>query len=348
MSGNLKNIPDGTVLSVINLQNDQILKKVTVLNGEFYFKFEVSEPGLYGIWTENPKYDKDRLLLWLENSDIILEGNFDYLMNSKVKGSKSHYIYIEYDSICKEFNNDYTRLRVLRSRTTNTKTLDSIANVSEVLLNRYRDAKSNFYANHINSEVTLYYLYKQTVSPDFLYYAINVLSKKDIEKLYTLLPENLSKSEKGLLIKEYISLPEIPKEGDKFVDIVQDTPEGEKTSISENLGKLTLLEFWASNCGPCRAEHPKLRILYSKYKEKGFNIIGISGDDNKSNWIKAINADSIPWLNISDLRGSNNRAFMTYGIQAIPRLILLDGNGTILSNTIGVNILEVELEKILK
>jgi thiol-disulfide isomerase/thioredoxin len=348
LSGTFKNIPDGTVISLVNLENNQVFQKVTVIDGKFYTKFNLPEPSLFGIWGDKPMYDKDRFLLWLENSKIKIEGNYEYLINSKVEGSTSNTIFLKYDSICQKFNNEYTRLRVLRSRTTDTKILDSIASASNALLSRYRETKIKFYTEQIDREVALYYLSRQTVAPDFNYYAVNVITKADIEMLYYLLPEKYKTSKKGELIKEYFLLPEIPKVGEKFVDVEQNNPEGKTTSISENLGKFTILDFWASSCGPCRMKHPVMRKLYNKYHIRGLNIIGISGDNNKDEWITAINADSIPWTNLSDLRGSNNKAFMRYGVKAIPRLFLLDENGIILDDNLAAKPLEIELDKIFK
>jgi thiol-disulfide isomerase/thioredoxin len=348
LSGTLKNAQDGTVLSIRNLENGQIIKKVTIVDGKFYITFHLSQPNLCGIWSDNPRYEKDRFLLWLENSKISMEGNYDYLINSKVRGSVSNTIFLKHDSICQKYNNEYTRLRVLKSRTSDIKILDSIADASDILLSSYRDAKISFYTNQIKSEVALFYLYEQTVGADINNYGINVLSKKDIGMLYQLLPVNFKTSKYGKILNEYISLPDSPKDGEKFIDFEQKTPEGSLTSVSENLGKFTILEFWASSCGPCRIEHPIMKKLYEKYHERGLNIIGISGDNGKDEWINAIETDSIPWLNISDLRGFNNKAFMIYGIRYIPRLFLIDQNGIILDVNLATKPLETEVEEIFK
>jgi thiol-disulfide isomerase/thioredoxin len=146
------------------------------------------------------------------------------------------------------------------------------------------------------------------------------------------LPERFKISDNGLIINKFISLPEIPKIGEKFIDCTQRTPEGKSESISKNLGKYTIIEFWASSCGPCRAEHPLLKKMYDLYHSKGLNIISISCDDNIDDWVNAIKKDSMAWTNISDLNGWNNEAFMSYGIKAIPQMIILDENGVIVDN----------------
>jgi thiol-disulfide isomerase/thioredoxin len=137
----------------------------------------------------------------------------------------------------------------------------------------------------------------------------------------------------------------IPQVGEKYIDCSQNTPQGKMESISNNLGKYTIIEFWASWCGPCRAEHPQIRRLYNLYHDKGLNIIGISGDSDLNAWKEAIENDSIPWTNISDLKGGNNQAFMIYGIKGVPVMILLDENGLIVDNKLYNKPLESELEK---
>ena len=95
-------------------------------------------------------------------------------------------------------------------------------------------------------------------------------------------------------------------------------------------------------------EHSRLRMIYSKYHNLGLNIIGISADTDLNDWASAIKKDSIPWLNISDLRGANNRAFMIYEARAIPRLFLLDEKGIILDENVQIDFFESKLAKGLK
>jgi thiol-disulfide isomerase/thioredoxin len=164
--------------------------------------------------------------------------------------------------------------------------------------------------------------------------------------LYNKLPIKLKHSKKGTLLKEYISLPDAPKVGDRFIDCTQLTPEMKSESISDNLGKkFTIIEFWASWCGSCRRDHPIMRKMYNLYHKKGLNIISISCDENTERWKNAIKQDCIPWDNISDLKGWYNKAFMIYGIKGVPQMILLDNNGIIVDDNF-VNVsMESELSK---
>jgi thiol-disulfide isomerase/thioredoxin len=92
-----------------------------------------------------------------------------------------------------------------------------------------------------------------------------------------------------------------------------------------------LIEFWPSWCGPCRKSNPNLVNLYHDYNNLGFEIIGVSPENNKSDWIKAIELDKLTWTNVSDLKGSINEGALRYGVNGIPDNVLIDKNGIIVA-----------------
>jgi thiol-disulfide isomerase/thioredoxin len=339
LSATLTNIPNGTVLNFFDLDSGKAFRKIKVYDNKFAIKFNFPTPRAIGIWEDNPKFDKYRLILWLENSRITISGNYDYFVNAKVEGSKSNFIYQQFSSLIRKFDNRLSDLNMSK-RTTNIQSVkDSITKEIENVRTQYKDEKMKIYIKYIDSDVALSYLFMEFT------YRSSVFSKSDLGKLYDELPDIFKSGRKGKLIKEYVSLPEIPKVGEKFIDFSQLTPEGKPESLSNNLGKYTIIEFWSSGCGPCRAEHPDLIKLYNSYHEKGLSIIGISGDNDPDDWKNAILKDSLPWINISDLRGFNNEAFMLYGIKYIPQMILLDDNGIIVDNDLFSKYLPGELEK---
>lgn len=109
--------------------------------------------------------------------------------------------------------------------------------------------------------------------------------------------------------------------------------EGNPISISDEVvkHKITIIDFWASWCGPCRAEMPNLVNLYAQFKDKGLGIIGISLDKDLEDWRKAIEEDGITWLQLSDLQGWDNAAAKLYNVSFIPYTIIVDANGSILA-----------------
>ncbi|HXU25784.1 MAG TPA: TlpA disulfide reductase family protein, partial [Bacteroidia bacterium] len=129
-------------------------------------------------------------------------------------------------------------------------------------------------------------------------------------------------------------------EGSILPDFTLTTPEGKPLSISSFKGKVVLVDFWASWCGPCRKENPNVVAIYKKLHAKGFDVYGVSLDDNKEKWLNAIKTDGLIWNHASDLKGWDNQVAKQFGIDAIPFTILLDKEGKI----IGKGLRGAELE----
>jgi thiol-disulfide isomerase/thioredoxin len=134
--------------------------------------------------------------------------------------------------------------------------------------------------------------------------------------------------------------PEFP-EGVKTVD-------GKDLNLKRFEGKVLLVDFWATWCPPCRAEVPSLVKVYNKYKDKGFEIIGISFDESREAFDKYVEENSMPWPQYFDGKGWKNEIGPNYGIQSIPTMYLLDKQGRVITNDLRNGKLEKHLEKILK
>jgi len=129
-------------------------------------------------------------------------------------------------------------------------------------------------------------------------------------------------------------------------DFTQNTPEGEPLSLSDLRGKVVLVDFWASWCGPCRRENPNVVRLYHQYKDNGFDVLGVSLDKSKAPWLKAIKKDELPWNNVSDLKGWSNKAAQLYSVSSIPHTILLDREGRIIARNLRGEQLHQHLKEI--
>ncbi len=143
--------------------------------------------------------------------------------------------------------------------------------------------------------------------------------------------------------------------GQEALDLKFKSPEGKEIALSSLRGKIVLLDFWASWCGPCRRENPNLVSAYNKYKDKkfqnakGFTIYSVSLDKNQEAWVNGIKQDGLIWpYHVSDLGGWNSVPSGMYGVRSIPASFLIDGKGMIVAKNLRGAALDAELDKLLK
>lgn len=136
--------------------------------------------------------------------------------------------------------------------------------------------------------------------------------------------------------------------GKTFIDLTMNDIDGKPHRLSEWCGKgrYVLIDFWASWCGPCRAEMPNVVEAYNKYHDKGFDVVGISYDSKQEAWVKAIDELKMPWTNLSDLKGWENVSSDLYGIKAIPANLLINPEGTIEARDLRGEALQQKLAEI--
>jgi peroxiredoxin len=172
--------------------------------------------------------------------------------------------------------------------------------------------------------------------------------KEKTTELFNKLTPTVKSSDYGKMIEQYLLLNKELKIGDKFVDFEMLDSNGEQRKLSEFQGKIVLLEFWASWCGPCLSDIPYLKKTYDNYHKYGFEIFAVSFDMNKEDWLKAIEQKNLNWNHVTELKNVGNTAGFIYGVYGIPDNFLIDENGIIKARGLRKDKLDKTLEKMIK
>ncbi|MDN5216932.1 TlpA disulfide reductase family protein [Fulvivirgaceae bacterium BMA12] len=316
INGVARNIPDSTAI-LMYLDTNTILDSTIIVNETFQFKGKVERPTRVML---RIKSTRDRRMFWLENHKIDITGEKGNLINGEIVGSitqkEAELLLDRKDSIFKEMN----RIEAMVTD----KNRDSLFVIYNQMIDKEVEINKNFIEDYPDSyeSITILTNSKEKLGP------------AETGRLLSLMNKELQSTDEGKSITHFIELNKSPQVGEKYVDFEQTNIEGQPIRFSEIKGKYTLLEFWSSYCGPCRAENPELVKEYERYKDKGFVIFGVSLDAKKENWIKAIEKDGLTWENVSDLKGGDNEAAMIYGVGDLPDNFLIDENGIIIARYI--------------
>lgn len=169
-----------------------------------------------------------------------------------------------------------------------------------------------------------------------------------IDKLFRSLNSELRNSFAGKRISTQMLALKKRSRGESFASFSQKDINGKTVTLSDLKGKYVLVDFWASWCGPCRAENPNVLKAYNKYKDKNFTVLGVSLDNDDAKWRKAVKEDNMPWLQVRDVNGYENPLKVFYTINAIPYTFLIDPKGKIIATNVRGVKLHKKLREILK
>ena len=263
-----------------------------------------------------------------ENGSITVDANIDSLAQTVVKGSKSN---DEFTVLTKEIQNIAKETQGLQQRYTeamqsgNDEGMKKAQIDYEAMMGNQKVYAKNFIREHPKSSVSPLVVLMQFAQE---------ISAHDIDTLVAFLDPTVRTSVYVTELKKLADKMRITEVGAIAPDFTLNTPEGTPFTLSSLRGKIVLIDFWASWCVPCRKENPNVVAVFSKYKDKGFDILGVSLDREKDPWIKAISDDQLAWHQVWDLKSGQNEVAVKYNVQAIPLSLLLDKEGKIIAKNL--------------
>ncbi len=300
LKGKTSDIEDGTYLYLRDLVTGESIDSALVKNNSFKMTTDLKDSMIFSML-----FTKDRKNfkeLWLEENAMTFDASTTSFNDAIITGS---------------INQDLAK-----------KIKEVHANIVELPKDSIIKREANFIKKYPNSLVSAYFLYGNSN-----------MTQQEVRELFSSLTYDVQKTSLGKKIAKKLE-KDMPKIGENYKDFKISNKENELQNISDFTGDLTLIQFWSSSCGGSRQMNATLKKVYDKFHSRGLNIISISKDNLKDNWITAINEDNMSWPQLSNLNGWKGEVFEAYGISSTPSNILIDKNGII----IGKNILGNELE----
>jgi peroxiredoxin len=219
-----------------------------------------------------------------------------------------------------------------------TEVIEAIVKEYDELTLQKEQTDSIFIVNNPGSVVSAYMLRNRHYQ----------FSTKELESWLNILDPTVYSSSYYILMNEHLQKMKKVQVGEMYTDFTLPDPDGNAVSLSDIAGNgVVLIDFWASWCSPCRAANPGVVALYKEFHEKGFDILGVSLDRNRDEWLKAIEDDGLVWTQISDIKYWQCEAAQLYAVNSIPATVLLDKEGKIIAKNLGEEELKAKLVELL-
>lgn len=308
-----------------------IVDSTDIINGAFVFKGNLFEPAESWLHYEKSTKGLSDLRSKADIKNFYLEPGItritlhNSLNTAEIADSKLNIDFIKYNKLLDSLNLGIQNLR--RAAATDMQERGTFPTKLKAL----EKGKINAYVDYIQHNPSSYF------SLDALTYLLYTdFSPSQIESLYSGIAVNLQNSDKGMALKKNLKFEKLTAVGNPVMDFTQNDVNNKPVSTKDFRGKYLLIDFWASWCGPCRAESPHLVQAYEEYRDKGFEILGVSLDDLKQRdaWLKAIADDKLTWTQVSDLKGWKNEASVMYGVRGIPSNFLIGPDGKIIARNL--------------
>ncbi|WP_230547956.1 TlpA disulfide reductase family protein [Mucilaginibacter sp. UR6-11] len=268
---------------------------------------------------------QDALALFIENAQISISGT-DSISNASVSGSRSDRENRELEASIKPFTNEFIRLNNEFRGKPKDEAYKKAWDKAASLLAEIKNVYFNFAETHLNSFMGLYTFNQNVLDSKF--------DPAKVEPLFYKFSPELQSSELGRHALERIEAGKRRQTNIKATDFTQNDINGKPFTLSSLRGKYVLVDFWASWCGPCRAESPNLLKAYQVLKGKNFEVVSVSLDNSKASWENAVKTDKLPWIHVCDLKGMNNAVALMYAISSVPQNLLINPQGVIIAKNL--------------
>ena len=342
VTGTVEGAADGDTVFLQTVQGRQLVKldSAVIANGTFTFEGTQDTATNRYITYSNVENESNMMMdFFLENGKINIQLTSG--KNDSATGTASNDAYQVIRTQLAGLNEQMMAIYNSMSDTTLTdKQREAKSKEMETLQEKMIETTKAGINKNITNPVGIHLL-KQN------YYYLEV---PDLDPLLPQIPAAYENDEVILKIKGNVEKMKATAVGQKFTDFEMLTPEGKAVKLSDyaGKGKVVLVDFWASWCGPCRREMPNLVEAYAKYKNKNFEIVGVSLDQSGEAWKEAIGKLNITWPQMSDLKYWNCEGAKLYAISSIPHIVLIDGEGTIIARGLHGDELQQKLAEIIK